>query len=155
MMSKSVFIRGFLVTLLAALVCACATPQVKMNLTSTANLNMNSARQPLPVVVRIYQLTDAKAFENATFDELWKNDLAALGNTLLRKDTLTLDPASRRQIHFDRDAQTRFVAVMAAFNHQNDNSWRVVKKIKGSFFGIKYSSRIDAILKDKVIEIVE
>lgn len=154
-MLKNVLFRLFWVALLSLLVCACATPQVKMNLTSTANLNMNSARQPLPVVVRIYQLTDAKPFENATFDGLWKNDVTVLGNTLLRKDTLTLDPASRQQIHFDRDAQTRFVAVMAAFNHQTDNSWRVVKKIKGSFFGIKYSSRIDAILKDKVIEIVD
>jgi type VI secretion system protein VasD len=155
MMSKSAFICGFLAALLSVLVCACATPQVKLNLSSTANLNMNNAKQPLPVVVRIYQLTDAKAFEGATFNELWKNDVAVLGNTLLRKDTLTLDPASRQQIHFDRDAQTRFVAVMAAFNHQTDNSWRVVKTIKGSFFGIKYSSHIDAVLKDKVIEIVE
>jgi type VI secretion system protein VasD len=155
MILKNVMIRLSLVVLLSSLVCACATPQVKMNLTSTANLNMNRAKQPLPVVVRIYQLTDAKAFEDATFNALWKNDVAILGNTLLRKDTLTLDPASRRKIHFDRDAQTRFVAVMAAFNHQTDNSWRVVKKIKGSFFGIKYSSHIDAMLKDKVIEIVE
>jgi type VI secretion system protein VasD len=155
MMSKTVFIRGFLVVLFASLLCACSTPQVKLNLSSTASLNMNRAKQPLPVVVRIYQLTDAKAFEDATFNELWKNDVAVLGNNLLRKDALTLDPAAHREIRFDRDEQTRFVAVMAAFNNQMDDSWRIIKPIKGSFFGIKYSTRVNAILKDKTIEIVD
>jgi len=155
MMSKKVFFHGFLVILFSSLICACSTPQVKLKLSSTASLNMNSAKQPLPVVVRIYQLTDAKAFENATFHELWKNDVALLGNNLLRKDALTLDPAAHREIRFDRDAQTRFVAVMAAFNNQTDDSWRIVKPVKGSFFGIKYSTRVNAILKDKTIEIVD
>ena len=147
--------RGFVVALFSVLVSACATPQVKMNLSSTASLNMNGAKEPLPVVLRIYQLTDPKVFENATFSDLWKNDLVVLGNTLLRKDSVTLDPASLQKLRFDRHVQARFVALMAAFNSQPDNSWRVVEKVKGSFLGIKRSTKIEAVLKDKVIEMVD
>lgn len=153
MMAKHLYIRMVLIALSVTLMSACSTPQVKVNLSSTANLNMNNAKEPLPVVVRIYQLSDPKLFENATFNDLWKNDLAVLGNSLLRKDSLTLDPASQQKIQFERHDQTRFVALMAAFNNQPSNSWRVVKKTGGSFLGIKTSTNIKAILKDNIIEI--
>jgi type VI secretion system protein VasD len=155
MTSKHFFILGFLVVLFSFFAFGCATPQVELGLSATANLNMNSADEPLPVVVRIYQLTDAKTFEKATFSELWKDDQGILGDNLLHKDSLTLDPATHKEIRFDRYPQTRFVAVMAAFNNQADNSWRVVKEVKGSFLGIKHSSHIDVLLKDKNIEITD
>lgn len=120
--------RLFSMVLVSLLLCACGAPKLKVDLSSTSNLNMNTASEPLPVVVCIYQLTDPKVFENATFSELWKNDLAILGSTLLRKDSLTLDPASRQKVRFERLEQTRYIALMAAFNCQPNNSWRVVKK---------------------------
>jgi type VI secretion system protein VasD len=153
MMSDKIFKHCFLVVICSILLCACSAPQIKLNLSSTENLNMNSRKEPLPVVVRVYQLTDPKSFENATFHELWKNDLAILGNTLLRKDSLTLDPASRQKVRFERHEQTRYVALMAAFNSQPDNSWRVVKEANGSFLGIDFSTSLKAVLKDNVIEI--
>jgi type VI secretion system protein VasD len=152
-MAKNRCIRVILVTFSVILLSACSAPQVKVNLSSTANLNMNNAREPLPVVIRIYQLTDPKLFENATFNELWKNDLAVLGSTLLRKDSLTLDPASQQKIRLERYEQTRFIALMAAFNNQPNNSWRVIKKSSGSFLGIKMSTNVKALLKDNIIEI--
>lgn len=148
-------IRWFFAVSFLMLLCACSAPQVKVNLSSTANLNMNDANEPLPVVVRIYQLTDPKGFENATFHELWKNDLAVLGNSLLRKDTLTLDPESRRKIRFERHEQTRYVALMAAFNHQPNDAWRVVEEVDGSFLWMDVSTSIKVILKDNVIEIID
>jgi type VI secretion system protein VasD len=154
MMSDKILKRCFLVVFCSILLCACSAPQIKLNLSSTENLNMNNRKEPLPVVVRVYQLTDPKSFENATFHELWKNDLAILGNTLLRKDSLTLDPASRQKVRFECHEQTRYVGLMAAFNSQPNNSWRVVKEASGSFLGIDFSTSLKAVLKDNVIEIV-
>lgn len=154
MMTKNAF-GWFLIALFSGFLCACSAPQVKLSLSSTENLNMNNGKDPLPVVVRVYQLTDPKIFENATFPELWNNDLTILGNTLLQKDSLTLDPASRQAVRFDRHEQTRYVALMAAFNSQPDNSWRVVKKSNGSVLGIKVSTNVKAILKNNVIEIAD
>ena len=153
-MSKTTVISWILVAALSTFVCACSSPQVKVNLSSTANLNMNRGKEPLPVVVRIYQLTDPRIFENATFSELWKNDLSVLGNTLLRKDSLTLDPASRQRLQLDRHEQTRYIALMAAFNSQPGNSWRVVKEANGSILGIEFSTNVKALLKDNVIELM-
>lgn len=153
MMVKQMWLRVVLVVSISILLSACSAPQVKVNLSSTANLNMNMAKEPLPVVVRLYQLSDPKQFENATFNELWKDDLSVLGNSLLKKDSLTLDPASQQKIRFERHEQTRYVALMAAFHNQPNNSWRIVKKTGGSFLGMKMSTNIKAILKDNIIEI--
>ena len=133
----------------------CASPQVKLNISTTANVNMNNDKEPLPVVVRIYQLNDSKAFETATFSELWKSDLTILGNSLLRKESLTMDPSSQQKISFDRHDETRFVALMAAFHNQPNDSWRTIKKSDGSIMGLKLSTSLKVILKDNVIEIVE
>lgn len=133
--------------------CGCSSTQLKVNLSSTANLNMNGAHEPLPVVVRIYQLADAKSFETATFNELWKTDLTVLGNSLLRKDTLTVDPASQQKVRFDRHEQAKFVGVMAAFRNQQNNSWRIIQKTSGSFLGMSRSTSLTVLLKDNVIEL--
>jgi type VI secretion system protein VasD len=146
---------SFLLLLLVLLLSGCGSPQVRLNLSSTANLNMNDNKEPLPVVVRIYQLSDSKAFETATFSELWKSDITILGNSLLRKDSLTLDPSSQQKISLDRHEETRFVAVMAAFRNQPNDSWRTIKKSDGSIMGLKLSTSLKVTLKDNVIEIVE
>lgn len=155
MIQKSFFIRGLLVVLLSTFAFACSTPQMELGLSSAADLNMNNADESLPVVVNIYQLTDAKAFEKATFNELWKDDQGILGNSLLHKESLILDPATEQEVRSDRSPEARFVAVMAAFNNQSDSSWRVVKEIKRSFLWIKRSSHVNVLLKDNTIEIKE
>jgi type VI secretion system protein VasD len=144
-----------LIAITSIFVGGCSTPQVKVNLSSTANLNMNNAKEPLPVVIRIYQLTDTKAFETATFNELWKSDLTVLGNSLLRKDALTLDPASQQKITLDRHEQAKFIGLMAAFHNQQNNSWRVVKQTKGSFLGMKRSTSLTVLLQDNTIELAD
>lgn len=63
-----------------------------------ANLNMKNVKAPLPVVVRIYLFSYPKVFKHTTFTVLWINDLAVHGNSLLRKDSVTLDPASHQKI---------------------------------------------------------
>lgn len=146
---------SFLLLLFMLLLSGCGSPQVRLNISSTTNLNMNDNKEPLPVVVRIYQLSDSKAFETATFSELWKSDLTVLGNSLLRKESLTLDPSSQQKISLDRHEETRFIALMAAFHNQPNDSWRTIKKSDGSVMGLKVSTTLKVALKDNIIEIVE
>lgn len=146
---------SFLLLLFTLFLVGCGSPQVKLNLSTTANVNMNNDKEPLPVVVRVYQLNDSKSFETATFSELWKSDLTVLGNSLLRKESLTMDPSSQQIINLDRHEETRFVALMAAFHNQPNDSWRTIKKSDGSIMGLKLSTSLKVTLKDNVIEIVE
>ena len=77
---------------------------------------------------------DKKAFENASFGELWKSDLTVLSNSLLRKDTLTLDPASQQKLVLQKNDQARYVGIMAAFRQQPDDSWKIIKKNRPLIF---------------------
>ncbi len=133
----------------------CSAPQVKIDLASTATLNLNQAKEPLPVVINIYQLSDKKTFEEASFEELWKSDLTVLRDTLLRKESLTLDPASEKKIIIEKNEKAKYVGIMAAFHQQPDESWKVIRDVDRSFLWIDLSTTIKALLKEHHIDIEE
>lgn len=150
---KSSFYALLVLACTTLLLGGCSAPQVKIDLSSTAALNMNQDQEPLPVVVNIYQLSDKKAFENASFEELWKSDLTVLSNSLLRKDTLTLDPASQQKLVLEKNDQARYVGIMAAFRQQPDDTWKILKKIDRSFLWMDLSTTVTALLKEHHIEV--
>ncbi len=133
----------------------CSAPQLKIDLASTATLNLNQEEEPLPVVINIYQLKDKKTFEKASFIELWKSDLIVLKNSLLRKESLTLDPASEKKVIIEKNEDAKFVGIMAAFHQQTDDSWKVIKDVDRSFLWMDLSTTIKAMLKEQQIEIKE
>ena len=133
----------------------CSTPQLKIDLASTATLNLNQEEEPLPVVINIYQLRDKKTFEKASFGELWKSDLIVLKDSLLRKESLTLDPASEKKVIIEKNEKAKFVGIMAAFHQQTDGSWKVIKDVDRSFLWMDLSTTIKAMLKEQQIEIKE
>ncbi len=150
--SITVYLSAILVILTMS---ACSAPQVKIDMTSTASLNIDSNNQPLPVVIKLYQLSDKKSFDKATFEDLWKNDMVILSDGLLEKQMFTLDPASRHKVTFEKNDEAKFLGIMAAFHDQKDNTWKLTKKIDKSFLGIDLSSKIKVLLKDNSVEIKE
>ena len=57
--------------------------KVALDITATDNLNLNQYDEALPVVLRVYQLSDIQSFKTATFEDLWKSDKSVLSNTLI------------------------------------------------------------------------
>ena len=143
-----------LITTLVSVV-GCSGSQLQMNMSTTANLNLNEQSEPLPVMVNIYQLSERKAFDAASFSDLWKRDLTTLGDSLLTKESLTLNPASQKQLVFERHPQTRFVGVMAVFRKPEDEAWRDIQPVADSFFKRKFSSKLVVNLKGNAVEIVD
>ncbi len=123
------------------LLAACSGPQLKVDLSSSANINMDQENRPLPVVVRIYQLSDITAFEQASFKDLWRNDLGVLGDQLLVHQEVVIDPAS--------------VGVMAVFRSPIDRNWKDYRKLSTSYVGRKLSTTIDVRLQGNKIDIYE
>jgi len=148
------YLSGLLMLLLVC--CAgCASTEMDVKLSSTANLNLNDADEPLPVVVRIYQLTDAKPFEEAQFDELWKSDLKVLGGVLLRKDMVVLDPASQKEVQIERHERTRYVAVMAAFRNIKGGHWRLVQPVSNSWLSTRTATKLTVQMSGNRVKLVE
>ncbi len=154
-MKKFRFHQTLLLALLLCLTAGCSSPQVRLNLSTTANLNLNEVNEPLPVMVNVYQLSDSKAFEEASFSDLWKKDLVSLGDSLLTKESLTTNPASQEQLVYPRHPQARFVGVMAIFRKPEKEAWRSVIPVADGFFKKKLSSNLVVNLKGNTIEILD
>lgn len=139
--------RSLLAMVLAIMLSACGTPSLKFGVSSTADINKNEYDEPLAVVVRIYQLKDKRAFENATFDELWKKDYRILGNDLVMKEEITMDPAYQRTVELPRHDQAQYVAAMAVFRKPENTSWRDVEKMPGNFLTRRFDKKIHITLE--------
>ena len=124
---RSLFVIVFLS--ITVLLSGCGTAPVKVDLKPSANLNPDINNQPLPVVVRLYQLSKSKNFIQATFWELWNNDKKTLGNTMLSKNVVTVVPNVPQKASIKRNKQANFIGVVAIFRKPVGNDWRVIQQL--------------------------
>ncbi|WP_255554904.1 type VI secretion system lipoprotein TssJ [Moritella sp. 24] len=124
---KHVKLLASMLTLL--LLTACSSTDVRLNLSASADLNTNSYNEPLPVIVRVYQLSDVKTFRNATFDQLWKADELVLGSALINKKELTVKPNAKLDYEFIQADGAEYIAMFAMFRNVKKNNWRWLHKL--------------------------
>ncbi|WP_162925619.1 type VI secretion system lipoprotein TssJ [Isoalcanivorax indicus] len=139
--------RASLLAVMTVLLAACGSPALKVGVSSTADINKNEFDEPLAVVVRVYQLRDPQRFEEATFEELWREDYRVLGNDLVMKEEFTMDPAYQRRIDMPRHDQAKHVAAMAVFRAPEDTHWRDLKPMPGNFLTRRFSRRVGVTLE--------
>lgn len=106
---------------------------VKVDVKSDKNLNIVGSGSPLPVVVRVYQLSDDSAFKSAGFRDLWKKDAEVLGATLLSSKEIVMQPDSSQKISVPLDEKTKFVAVFAAFRNSDAAKWNAIQAVSDNF----------------------
>jgi len=99
-----------------------------LSLEGSNRLNLSKMGQPVPVTVRIYTLQDRRRFEQATFQELWKNDYEFLGKDLLHRKELTLRPSSTEPLELlvDPEADEKYLGIMVLFREYKEGTWRRV-----------------------------
>lgn len=107
---------------------------VKVGVKSDNDLNIVGSGNALPVVVRVYQLSDDVGFKNAAFRDLWKKDAEALGPALLSVKEVTLQPESKEKITFALDPKTKFVAGFAIFRNPHAAKWKFIEPVSDGFF---------------------
>lgn len=132
---------------------ACSGPVIKVDLDSAPDINLNEKSEPLPVVVRIYQLTDKGAFESATFGEIWKNDNGALGATMLTRNEVVVNPSSEDRIRVDRHKQAQYVGVVAIFRTPADGNWRGLYELSTDMVSKRLSTSFDVSLAGNALHI--
>jgi len=78
-------------------------------------------------LVRVYQLSDTKMMDKATYDSLLGDDDSVLGSALLDKRTVVVKPGEGTQLDVPMAKDARFVSVVALFRHpeMNVNTWRL------------------------------
>jgi len=145
--------RSLMLGVLSVLVVACGGPMVKVSLSSNANLNPGQDHKPLPVVVRVYQLSGKDTFENSKFEDIWKDDLKVLGDSLLTSKEVVINPSDQMSVEIDKHDQARYVGVVAIFRNPVDKKWRDVHELANGFVTGRFSSSFKVSLVGNTIQI--
>ena len=151
-MKVAVRINVFVILLVG--MASCGGPIIKVDMSSTGNLNLNINNEPLPVVVRIYQLSDKGVFESSTFNQLWKSDSKALSKSLLTKNEIILNPGSKDRVELDRHNDAKYVGVVAIFRTPGQRKWRAIYELSTNFLGKRLSSSFNVSLNGNSLHII-
>ncbi|WP_231401575.1 MULTISPECIES: type VI secretion system lipoprotein TssJ [Cupriavidus] len=88
--------------------------------------NPDDKGRPAPVMVRIYELKSATAFENADFFTLHNDSRKVLGEDALAMDEFILRPGDTRDIRRRANPATVAIGVLAAYRELGKSVWRAV-----------------------------
>jgi type VI secretion system protein VasD len=101
----------------------CKMQVVDLAVIASPRINLEENGEPRPVQLRLYQLSTDIRFNNASFQDIWKNDKATLADELVKVTELTVYPDSRTDIKFQRDESAMFIAAVALFRNPKGRSW--------------------------------
>ncbi|MEO6563753.1 MAG: type VI secretion system lipoprotein TssJ [Nitrosospira sp.] len=97
---------------------------VKISLHAQPSINPDSNGRASPVVVKLYELKSAAAFDASDFFSIFDSEQKTLGAELLNSEVLQLRPGGN--LEFDRplNTDTRYLAAVAAFRDLEHSQWR-------------------------------
>ena len=112
----------------------CASPPkptgVSATLLATATVNPDAHKRPSPLVVRVYELKSAAAFDAADFISLFERDQATLAAEMASREEFVLQPGETRRWDKTVGPDSRFIGVMAAFRDIERARWKAIVEIK-------------------------
>ncbi|MBU2894372.1 type VI secretion system lipoprotein TssJ [Colwellia sp. D2M02] len=142
-------VKLFTILFFASSLMACTSTQVNLDVSATDNLNMNQFDEALPIVLRIYQLSDVQGFKTASFEDLWKSDKSVLANSLITVEERTVNPSDKVSINFDQAEEAKYVAIFALFRDRSDENWRVYHELNTGT--VQLSTSLDVLLTSNAI----
>ncbi|MEB0079622.1 type VI secretion system lipoprotein TssJ [Pseudomonas sp. CCI3.2] len=103
----------------------------KLDLTLTASdqLNPDLNGRPSPIVVRLIELKNPVAFENADFFSLYERPKETLTPDLVTSEELELRPGESLDLKLSVDSGSRYVGVLAAYRDLPETKWRYVVQL--------------------------
>ncbi len=126
-------VRCIIPAVLILLLTACATtpPVAKLqgSIQTSATINPDATGRPSPVVMRIYELRAPSAFQNADFFSLYDKDAATLGQEMVLREEVELQPGQTRVLNRELQNDTRYVGVLAAFRDIDQAHWRAITPV--------------------------
>lgn len=99
---------------------------VAISLEAGPRVNPDASGRASPVVVRVYELKAAVAFEAADFFALAEREQQVLGADLVGRDEYQLKPGERQLFARPLRAGTRVIAATAAFRDMERATWKAV-----------------------------
>ena len=100
-------------------------------------MNVDDNGNPLPTIVRIYQLKSKYKMEKADFKTIWRNDKETLDDDLLEKQEITVYPGKNRKIAIEKKENARYIAIVAIFRKPDTetNQWKQIIEFESWIIG--------------------
>lgn len=121
---------------LALLLAGCArdklpdpTP-VELLITASPSVNPDRNDRPSPILVRVYELRSAGAFETADFFGLLEQDQAVLGGEMINRWEFQLDPGETTRLDASFQAASSTLGIVAAYRDIEQAKWRAVMPLR-------------------------
>ncbi len=126
-------VKLIIIIILAQQSIACSTAPISLHARSAAKLNLDQQQKSLPVLVRIYELSDMQNFMRANFYELWQKPKEILADSLVFTKTFVVSPKSSRKLTIPRIKTAKYVGVIAIFRHPNTQHYKITKSLSKYF----------------------
>lgn len=118
---------------------------LNVDLLADDSINPDEAGQPTPVVVRIYQLRDRKAFDSVSRADLAKGDRTLLAADLNAELSTVLNPGASASLSQRMQPGTQFVAIVVLYRTTDaDGAWKQVIATKKLHADAALKVRLDA-----------
>ncbi len=105
--------------------------EITLVLSAAARLNTCGDGPANALGVRVYQLGGDRGISGAPQAALWENDEKELGQELLDKQELFLDPGSKQSVKLHLKPEARTVAVVGNFCRSEGACWKWVQPVEG------------------------
>jgi type VI secretion system protein VasD len=127
---------------------------LELTIESTDRLNPDPRGEPLPTVLRIFQLASIASAETASFTEMWNEHEELLGDALLGMDELTVYPGRRVRRSFERNPDANYLIAMGLYREPSGQSWRVILSLPPPPGEQECAARANAEDEEEVVELV-
>ncbi|TKC89361.1 type VI secretion system lipoprotein TssJ [Trinickia terrae] len=115
--------------------CSSGGPTVKeqtdlqVQVAASVNVNPDDWGRAAPIMVRVYELKSATAFESADFFTLQNDSKKALGDDVLAVDEFILRPGDKREIRRKSNQASAAIGVLAGYRDLGKSVWRDVYRL--------------------------
>jgi len=103
--------------------------ELELLIEASERLNPDPQGRAAPILLRIYELRSADAFQEADFFALYQRDRATLGSEALVVDQFILRPGQAQMLHRQAHPETRYIGVVAGYRELPISTWRVLYRL--------------------------
>lgn len=121
-----------LILLLVTTSCALFKPipdSLTLSINTASDVNPDAEGRASPIVFRIYQLADSKAFKEKDFFDIFDEDQESLAKSLISSEEMELKPNESQAVVLKLDKNTRYLGFLAAYRNLESAKWREVKAV--------------------------
>lgn len=102
--------------------------ELYLQFNTNKELNLNQDKQPLSVMVRIYQFKDNQAFLQSNYKDLLKERNDNIKQNTLNQYDIILKPNEKILLHRPLEKDTVYIAIVAFFRKPDlqENNWKTI-----------------------------